>query len=223
MDIVQRVKDILIDPRQTWPVIEGEAADAAGLYKNYVMILAAIPAVAGFIGMSFVGFSAMGVSVRTPVAAGLVQMVVGYALSLAMVFVVALIVDAFAPTFGGQKSQINALKLVAYASTAGMLGGIFTLLPTLSALALLASLYSIYLVYLGLPVLMKCPQEKALPYTAVVVVCALIAGAVLGAVSAIFAPARPPHLGAADAPPARVVLQVPAGDAKAAYPAFRHG
>lgn len=211
MNIVQRVKDILINPKQTWPVIEGEAADTAGLYRNYVMILAAIPAVAGFIGMSVVGFHAFGTSVRIPVVSGLVQMVVGYVLSLVMVFVVALIVDAFAPTFGGQKSQINALKLVAYASTAGMLGGIFSLLPTLAALALLASLYSIYLVWLGLPVLMKCPQEKALPYTAVVIVCALIAGAVLGAVSAIFAPARPPHLGAADAPGAAITFETPEG------------
>jgi hypothetical protein len=211
MDIVQRVKDILVSPKQTWLAIEGEATDAASLYKNYIMLLAAIPAVAGFIGMSVIGLNAFGVSMRTPIVTGLVQMVVGYALSLIMMFVVALIVDTLAPTFGGQKSQISALKLVAYASTAGLLGGIFSLLPALSALALLASLYSIYLVYLGLPVLMKCPQEKALPYTAVLIVCAVIAGALLGAVSAMFAPAQPMHLGSTEASKATVTIETPEG------------
>lgn len=188
MNLVQRVKDILLAPQQTWPAIEAEAADTAGLYKNYVMILAAIPALAGFIGMSLFGFSMMGVTVRVPLVSGLAQMLTGYVLSLAMVFIVALITDALAPSFGGRKSQISALKLVAYGSTAGMVGGIFSLIPALSILGLVAGLYSIYLIYLGLPILMKCPAEKTLAYTAVIVVCALIAGMVVGGVSALFAP-----------------------------------
>lgn len=212
MNLVQRVKDILLNPKETWPVIDKETTDAASLYKDYLVVLAAIPAVAGFIGMSIIGFHGFGASVRVPIVTGLVQMVVGYVLSLVMVFVVALIVDALAPTFGGQKSQINALKLVAYGSTAGLVGGIFAILPSLAILGLLASLYSIWLVYTGIPVLMKCPQEKALPYTAVVIVCAIIAGAVLGAVSAMFAPARPPmDLGAAGGAPATVTIETPEG------------
>jgi len=188
MDIVQRVKDILLTPKQTWPAIESETTDTASLYKNYIAILAIIPAVAGFIGMSVVGFGMMGVTIRVPFVNGLAQMIAGYVLSLAMVFAVALIVDALAPSFGGQKSQINALKLVAYGSTAGMVGGIFSLIPALSVLGLVASLYSIYLIYLGLPVLMKCPAEKALVYTIVILVCAVVAGMIVGAVSAIFTP-----------------------------------
>lgn len=211
MDLVQRVKDILLNPKQTWPAIEGEAADTAGLYSNYIMILAAIPAVAGFIGMSVVGFGGFGVSIRTPIITGLVQMVVGYVLSLAMMYVVALIADALAPTFGGQKNQLNAMKLVAYGSTAGMVGGIFGMIPALSMLTLLASLYSIYLIYLGLPVLMKCPQEKALPYTALLIVCAIVAGVVLGAVSAMFAPSPAMQMGSADPSRATVTFETPDG------------
>lgn len=211
MNLVQRIKDILLSPKQTWPVIESEATDTSGLYRNYIMILAAIPAVAGFIGMSIVGFNAFGVSARMPIVTGIVQMVVGYVLSLVMMFVVALIVDALAPTFGGQKNRLNALKLVAYGSTAGMVGGIFGLLPALSMLVLPASLYSICLLYLGLPVLMKCPQEKALPYTAVLIVCVVVAGVVLGAVSAMFAPTPAMHMGTADAPKATLTFETPEG------------
>ena len=190
MELVQRVKDILLAPQQTWPVIDAESVSTADLYKNYVLILAAIPAVASFIGMTIFGFSMMGVTVRIPFFSGVAQLVTGYVLSLAMVFIVALIADALAPTFGGQKNQSSALKLVAYGSTAGMLGGIASLIPSLSVLGFIAALYSIYLIYLGLPVLMKCPQPRALAYTAVIMVCAVIAGMLVGGVSAMFAPSH---------------------------------
>jgi hypothetical protein len=106
------------------------------------------------------------------------------------VFVLTLIVDALAPSFGGTKGQVSALKLVAYASTAGWVGGVFHLVPGLGILALIASLYGIYLIYLGLPVLMKCPQDKAGAYTAVVIVCAIVIYIVLGALTTMSAPMR---------------------------------
>lgn len=188
MNLLQRVQDILLRPKATWPAIDAEPADAASLYKDYVMVLALIPAVASFIGLSVVGVGAFGMSFRVPVIAGLANMVVGYVLSLVMVFALALITDAMAPTFEGTKSQIGALKLSAYASTAGFVGGVFSLLPSLSALGGLAALYGVYLLYLGLPVLMKCPLDKALPYTVVVLICAIVGGFTIAWVLALLTP-----------------------------------
>ena len=189
MSLIQRVQAILLQPKETWPVIAQEGGDAKSLYTGYVMILAAIPAIAGFIGLSLIGAGAFGFSVRIPIATGVLQMLVSWVLSLVMVFVVALIVDALAPTFGGSRSQFSALKLVAYGSTAGFVGGIFSLIPMLSILGLIAALYSIYLIYTGLPVLMRCPPAKAGAYTAVVILCGIVAMVVLAAVSALFTPA----------------------------------
>ena len=186
MNLIERVQSILLRPKQTWPVIAAEPADAASIYSRYVVILAAIPAICAFIGWTLVGGGAFGVTYRLPIATGLVQLVVGYLLSLAIVYVLALIVNALAPTFGGSKDMVAALKVVAYGSTAGFLGGVFSLLPSLALLGLLASFYSIYLIYTGLPVLMRCPPDKAGAYTAVVVVCAILAMIVLGAVSSLF-------------------------------------
>lgn len=194
MNIVERVQAILLKPVETWPVIEQESTDAQGIYKNYLIYLAAIPAVAGFIGMSLVGAGAMGMSFRVPIVAGLGNMVVGYVLSLVMIYVLAMITNALAPSFQGEKNQLNALKLIAFGSTAGMVGGVFSLIPMLSVLGLLAALYSIYLVYTGIPVLMKAPKEKAAVYTAVVVVCGIVAGIILGAASALFSGGGPGYM-----------------------------
>lgn len=201
MNLVDRVQSILLRPRITWLAIDEEPADAASIYKNYVMILALIPAVASFIGLSLVGIGAFGVSFRVPIVSGLANMIVGYVMSLLMVFVLALIIDAMAPTFDGTRSQIGALKLSAYSSTAAFVGGIFSLLPSLSVIGALAALYGVYLLYTGLPVLMKCPQDKAVPYTAVVVICAIVGGFVIAWVLALLTPS-PVRLGAVHGIPA---------------------
>ena len=190
MNLIQRVQDILLKPKPTWLVIEQEPADVASIYKEYLIYLAAIPALASFIGMSLVGMGAFGYSVRLPVVSGLVNMIIGYVLSLGGVFVLALIVDALAPTFNGIRSRINAVKLVAFGATASFVGGIFWLIPALSILGLLVGLYSIYLIYTGLPLLMKCPPAKAGAYTAVVLVCGFVVGMVLGLVLSFAMPSR---------------------------------
>ncbi|MFM8899533.1 MAG: YIP1 family protein [Burkholderiales bacterium] len=215
MNLVQRITDILLKPKDTWPTIAQEPADVASIYSRYLVFLAAIPAIAGFIGFSLVGMNTFGVSFRLPITTGLVNMVVSYVLSLVMVFVLALIVDALAPSFGGSKNQVNALKVVAYSLTAALVGGVFSLLPALAMLGLLAALYSVYLLYTGLPVLMKCPQDKSLGYTAVVVVCGIVAGIAVGVVSALFTPHPAMTMGQiGGAPAGEISINTPTGTVK---------
>ncbi len=182
MGLVDRVKAILVTPQKEWPVIEAESATPASLYTGYIIPLAAIPAVAGFVGMSMFGLRVLGMSVRVPVSTGLTNAVVVYVLALAGVFVLALIIDALAPSFGGQKSQIQALKLAAYSSTASWLAGIFLIIPALSILSIVG-IYSLYLLYLGLPVMMKSPPDKSVAYTVVVILVAIVIYAVFGVIS----------------------------------------
>ena len=100
MNIVERAKAITLNPAATWPVIEAEPHTPQSLFVPYMLVLAAIPAVATFIGMSVVGFGAMGFSMRMPVLSGLSMMVTSYVLSLAMTFALGWLVSALAPTFG---------------------------------------------------------------------------------------------------------------------------
>jgi len=188
--LVDRVKSILLNPKPTWAAIEAEPATPAGLYKDYLVWLAAIPALCGFIGMSLIGVGGFGITVRVPLLLGLANLVVSYVLSLVGIYVLSLIVNALAPRFGGVQSPIQALKLTVYASTAALVGGVFSLLPALSILGLLAALYSIYLIYTGLPVLMKNPPEKSMVYTVVVLIAGVVIGLILGAVTALFTPHR---------------------------------
>ena len=186
MGLVDRVKGILLNPRQEWAVIDAEAATPAGLYTGYILPLAAIGPVSTAIGYSVFGISLPFVGTwRTPIGSAITSAVVTYALTLVGVFVMGLIIDNLAPTFGGTRSSIQALKVAAYSYTAAWVAGIFALIPGLRMLGILGA-YSLYLLYLGLPVLMKSPAEKALGYTAVVIIVAIVLGFVVAAVAGRF-------------------------------------
>jgi Yip1 domain len=186
MGLVDRVKNILLNPRQEWSVIDTEPATVGELYTGYIVPLAAIPPVAQAIGYSVFGVSVPFLGTyRTPIGSALSGALVTYVLTLAGTYVLALIIDALAPNFGGTKSQIQALKVAAYSSTASWVAGIFALIPGLRFLSILG-LYSLFLLYLGLPVLMKTPPEKALGYTVVVILAAIVLFLVVGLVAGRF-------------------------------------
>ena len=187
MNLVERVKRLLLQPQEEWQVIDTEPVDIAALYKGYIAPLAAIGPVCSLIGMWLIGITVpmMG-TFRVPFGAALAQSVVHYVLTLAGVYIVAMIIDALAPTFGAQRSMGQALKLAAYASTASWVAGVVMLIPALGLLGLLAALYSLYLLYLGMPVLMRVPQDKVVGYTAVVVISAVVLFVVVGSIGNLF-------------------------------------
>jgi len=188
MDLIERVKNICLTPHTEWPVIAAENAPAANLITGYVLPLAAVGAVAGFIGGSLIGQTLPFIGTyRTPIAAGLGLAVFSVVAALIGVVLISLIINALAPTFAAQKDSAQALKLAVYSFTPAWVAGVFQILPMLGILALLGALYGLYLLYLGIPRLMKCPQDKAVSYTVVVVVCAVVISVVLGAVGGTIA------------------------------------
>jgi len=180
--IITRAKSILLTPRTEWPVIAAEPDTVGGLYSGYILVMAAIPAIVRFISSTLIGVSVpfLG-SFRLPIAAGVTSAVLTYVLTLLGTFIVALIVEALAPSFSAEKNRVQALKVVAYAYTASWVASIIGIIPGLGLLAALAGLvYGIYLLNMGLPYTMKCPPDKAIGYTAVTIIVAIIVTLLLG-------------------------------------------
>ena len=184
--LVERVKNILLKPVSEWARIDSEAASVKGLYVGYACILAAIGPVARLIGGQLFGYGALGVSFKPSLVGAISGAIVEYVLSLAGVFILALVIDALATTFGGTKNQIQAMKVAVYSSTAAWVAAIFQLFPPLGVLAIVG-IYGLYLLYLGLPILMKSPKDKALGYTGLIVVAYVVIYVVIGAVVAAIA------------------------------------
>jgi Yip1 domain len=181
MNLVERAKNIVLQPKSEWNAIEPEQTTTAELYTGYVIPLVAIGAIALFIGYSFVGLPFLG---RMPMGSGLSMAVLNFIMGLISVFIIAWIINMLAPTFGAQQNMMQALKVAAYSYTPAWLAGVLQILPMLGILILFASLYSLYLLYLGLQSVMKAPAEKAVPYTIVVIIAAIVLSMILGAIMA---------------------------------------
>jgi hypothetical protein len=184
MNLVDRVKKLMLQPKSEWQVIDGETHTVQGLYTGYVMILAAIPAVCAFIGLSVIGMGLFKVSIEH----GVMMLVLQYVGALASVYILALIIDALAPNFGSQKNFMQALKIAAFAPTASWIGGVFSIIPVLGIIGLLFALYSLYQLFIALPMLMKTPADKSVIYFVVVLIVAIVVYVVIAAVTALAMP-----------------------------------
>lgn len=170
MALVERITNIVLKPKFEWPKIAQESATTSSLYTGYIMLLAALGPLA--------------LAIET----GLTVAVLSYAISLGVTYILALVVDALAPTFGGEKNFIQSLKLTAYSYTAAWLAAVLQLIPFLGViLSLLGAIYAWYTFYLGVAVMKKCPEEKAVVYTVAIVLCGLLLGVLLfGALMSVF-------------------------------------
>ena len=182
--IFARAKAILLSPATEWPVIAAETTSANAIYLRYVAPLVAVGVIATFLGLTLIGISAGPFGrVRTGVIAGLFHLILTFGLSFLMVYLIALLVDVLAPHFGGQHDPLAALKVTAYSFTPGWIAAIFNIIPVLGIIGVVAAFYGLYLLYLGLPVLMRCPKEKSIGYTVVLVLCAIVMSLVVSALS----------------------------------------
>ena len=186
MNLQNRARNILLTPNTEWPVIAEETTPTSSLITGYVAPLAALGAIAGFIGGSLVGMSLPFVGrYRVPITTGLATAVFVFIMAIVGIFILAFIIDALAPSFGGQKNSAQATKLAVYSYTPAWLAGVLQIIPALGALGIIAGLYGIYLLYLGIPRLMKSPPDKAAGYTAVVVVSAIVLSIVVMGVGGV--------------------------------------
>jgi hypothetical protein len=190
MNLVGRVQAILLKPKEEWVKIKDEPTTIQQLFVPYVVILAAIPAVAQFLGWAVIG------GFRIPYAGGswmtraFLYAIFSYILSLVVVYAFGFIINALAPNFGSTQNLLMAMKLAVYSMTPVWIAGIFNLIPALGVLSVLGSLYGLYILYLGFSTpLMGTPKDKVPGYVivsiVVMIVLMVVVGVILGAAFAI--------------------------------------
>jgi hypothetical protein len=184
--LLERMKNILLSPRNEWERIATESSSIGELYVRYAFPLLIGVALLSFVHLSVIGTSTFfGGTVRLPMTLGLTSAlftVIGGAIGL---FLLSLIINMLAPTFGAQRELRQAFKVAAYAATPSAVASVFSLLPGLGTLlGLVAAIYGIYVLYLGLIPVMQTPKERAVGYTATIIVVMIVLSILLGVVLA---------------------------------------
>jgi hypothetical protein len=174
MDLVSRVQNIILKPKDEWLKIKDEPTTVPQLFTQYAVILAAIPPVAQFIGWLLLGFR-IPYSGGTWIGRALPYLIFSYVFGLVAVYIFGFVINLLAPNFSSTQNLNAALKLAVYSMTPTWVAGIFYIIPALGILAVLGSLYGIYLLYLGFNTpLMGTPKEKATGYLIVSVIVMIV-------------------------------------------------
>jgi hypothetical protein len=169
--LLARVQNLVLKPKEEWAKIKGEQTTVSQLFTSYAIFLAVIPLVAQFLGFLFSGY------LRYFFGRALIYIILEYVISLAMVYGLALIINALAPSFGSKSDMTMAMKLAVYSWTPVWVAGIVFLIPAFGIVYLyyLICLLALYLFYMGLDCpLLETPKDKVVPYMAVVGVTSLI-------------------------------------------------
>jgi len=165
-----RAQRVIRHPRQEWAAIAGEFTSAGRIYRGFLLPLAAIGPLAATVGTILSGgerssLAAIGSTYTISMTDAITRGVLEYALNLIAVYAFAMVIDLLAGILGGQRNQVQALKVAAYGSSPYWLGGALAVLPKLAPIGLLLGLYSVRVYAAGLSPVMKTPPDKTLPYT----------------------------------------------------------
>lgn len=173
--LIQRAIGIMFKFQDEWKTIQGEKWTVQDLFVKYALILGAIPAVCGFIGYALIGRTAPIIGTfRVPIGNAILWMVLQYVFSMGMVFGVAMVMDALAPTFGAKKDLLTSLKVVVFSWTAAWVGGVFMIVPAMAPLSFLAGIYALVLLFFGMKTIRKVPADKLIGYYVAVLAVSLV-------------------------------------------------
>jgi hypothetical protein len=175
-EFLGRLKGMLIAPKAEFAQIAAAGTATSRIYTGFVMPLALLDALIGFIHVSIVGTAEpLTGTVRVPVTGGLLTALLVFAFGLLGIGVVAWVIDALAPFFGAVPDRRLASATAAYASTPIWLATVLVPFPTVWApVEVLAVMYHTWLLYVGLRVLMRAARDRVLGYATTVVLCTIL-------------------------------------------------
>jgi hypothetical protein len=175
MDLFARVRGILLKPNEEWAKIKAQELTMGQLFLNYALILAAVPAVAQFLGRLLMGGARVPFTGRSILGRSFFYSIFYYLALLALAYLLGFIINALAPSFSSKQNQLQAMKLAVFSMTPMWLAGILYILPFLGILVYLAMFYSFFLLYLGFDAaLMDTPKDKIVGYFVITAVAAVI-------------------------------------------------
>lgn len=180
MNLIERARKIITNPKEEWAVINQETTTVTQLLTGYFLILALIPAIAQFVRYGLIGYNAPLVGhINGSIELGLKYAVIGYITYVLGAFLSAFIIDALASSFGSKKNFTKAMQLVVYSYTPMMIASVFGMISGLSILSIVG-LYGLYLLYAGLTPMMQTPEDKAVGYFVVSLLVIIVSYFIIG-------------------------------------------
>ena len=187
--VLQHVWGLLANPQREWRAIREARCTIGKCYCSHVLILAALPVLAGFIGTTQIGWQ-IGTReiVKLTYESAAIIAVLSYITMLVAVFSIGWLIHWMGQTYGSKQPLPLCIALAAYTATPLFLVGVLWVYPVLwfnLLVGLPALAYSVYLLYTGVPIMMGIPEERGFLFASAVLAVGLVMLVAVLAISAI--------------------------------------
>jgi Yip1 domain len=177
--ILSHVWGFFAHPEAEWKSIRKEKCTIGRCYFSHVLLLAAIPPIAGYIGTTRVGWHILTAEVHTLTPRSALWIaILSYLTILVAVFTIGKMIHWMGQTYGTKQSLSQCIALAAYTATPLFLIGVMLLYPVLwlnLLIGLVALAYTVYLLYLGVPIVMGVTKERGFLFSSAVLAVGLVA------------------------------------------------
>ncbi|MGB5541669.1 MAG: Yip1 family protein [Gammaproteobacteria bacterium] len=187
--MLQHVWGLFVNPKREWEAIRTDECTIGKCYAIHVLILAAIPAISGFIGTTQFGWQiGAGDPVKLTTQSAAIISVLYYLAMLVGVYAMGYMIYWMGSTYGAEVPLSQCVVLAAYTATPLFLIGIMELYPVLwvnLVVGIVALTYTVYLLYTGVPIMMGISEDRGFLFSSAVLAVGLVAFVALLAVTAI--------------------------------------
>ena len=170
---------IFTHPDSEWRDIRKQRRSKTLEFLTHVPLIALIPAVAFYYGVTQVGWSLGGGDpVYLTSASAMILCVMSYLAALIGVWIFGEFINWMAATYSEEAvNPHHGMAMAVYVTIPIFLAGIAGALPVLwvnVAATMLAAVYSVYLIYEGIPILMNIDKERGFLYSTSIITVALV-------------------------------------------------
>lgn len=187
MAMLQHTLGVFLNPDREWQRIRNERHSFVRVFMVHTPLLALIPVIAAYFGVTQVGWSVGNGGVIKLTSQSALWLCAGaYLAQLLTIYVLGEYTNWMSRSFGvtddARQRHYAGTALAVYSAAPMMLAGIVLLYPQLWIVAtvfIIAACYSVYLVYTGIPILMNIPKERGFIYASSVITVGLVLAVVV--------------------------------------------
>jgi hypothetical protein len=170
---------VLSSPADGWLAIREANLSVKQVYIRYVIPLALITPICGFIGATQIGWPVAGADTLYLTADSAFRIaVLSFVAILVAIMMIGKLVQWMGQTYDAQQPLSRCVNLAAFCITPLLLIGVATLYPPLWFIYLLglpALGYSVFLLYTGVPIMMEVSNERGFLFSSAIMTVGLIA------------------------------------------------
>ena len=177
--MIQHTIGLLLRPSKQWRVVAQLPEKSRNVLVLYPCIFALLPAIAWYYGTSQVGWTTglQGNVVRLTVESAFQISVLFYLVMVGSVAIIGFFIHWMSKTYGAESTVSKGIVIAGLTATPLFITGLVGFYPTLwldLLIGVVAISWSVYLMYLGIPIMMKIPEERGFLFSSAVLAIAMV-------------------------------------------------